>query len=168
MILFQRHEWGAKWGRGHSKPGPRPWVVIHHSQNPDVPCGRPHQDEAALVATVEDNHSRPAAEGGRGWDGIGYNFVVFQSGHVFEGRGWDRTGAHAKGRNSTSVGICLFIDGEQHTPTKAAIHAIRELIQQGVATGRIAPDYEIVGHRDVWATDCPGDAVYHVLDLLRP
>lgn len=163
MIFFSRLEWKAAYGSGASKPGLKPTVVIHHSKNPDIRAGVPHQEEAEMVRAVEKNHATI-----NGWSGIAYNFVVFQSGHVYEGRGWDRVGAHAKGRNSTSVGICLFIDGDEHTPTRAAVKAIQELIQEGIATGRIAQDYQIVGHRDVWATDCPGNVVYQLLQHFRP
>lgn len=163
MILLSRLEWGAKHGTGHSKPGPKPYVVLHHSKDPDVECGIGLDREKSWVRSVERHHAVT-----NGWSGIGYNFVVFQSGHIYEGRGWDRVGAHAKGRNSTSVGICLFIDGDERTPTPAAIEAIRDLIQLGIDTGRIDPDYEIVGHRDVWATDCPGDVVHAMLAEFRP
>lgn len=43
-----------------------------------------------------------------GWDDIGYNFLVGEDGNVYEGRGWDNVGAHAKDFNSQSMGVCIL------------------------------------------------------------
>ncbi len=43
----------------------------------------------------------------KGWDGIGYHYLVKADGNVLEGRQEDEVGAHVKGFNSVSVGICL-------------------------------------------------------------
>lgn len=32
------------------------------------------------------------------FDDIGYNFLVTGNGDVYEGRGWDKQGAHTKGK----------------------------------------------------------------------
>lgn len=42
------------------------------------------------------------------WSDIGYNFVVGEDGNVYEGRGWDKIGAHAPSYNSKSIGICMI------------------------------------------------------------
>ena len=41
---------------------------------------------------------------GNGWDDIGYHFLVGENGKVYEGRGWDRQGAHSPGWNSDAFG----------------------------------------------------------------
>lgn len=43
----------------------------------------------------------------RGWDGIGYHFVIRRDGRVERGRALGRIGAHTGGHNSDSLGICL-------------------------------------------------------------
>ena len=43
-----------------------------------------------------------------GWRDIGYNALIDRDGTVVEGRPIEKTGAHAKGYNKTSVGIALF------------------------------------------------------------
>jgi peptidoglycan recognition protein len=43
-----------------------------------------------------------------GWSDIGYNFLVGGDGNIYEGRGWERVGAHAPGYNSNSMGICFI------------------------------------------------------------
>lgn len=168
MIYFTRADWGARYGRGHAKPGPKPWVVAHHTSRPDVACGCGVAEEKKIVRSIEGNHSRPTNEGGQGWNGIAYGHLIFQSGHVYEGRGWGRTGAHTKGRNSTSHGVCFVVDGDAHELTPAAVGAFRELVGIGIGTGEIAPDATLIGHRDAWATACPGDLVYAQLPELWP
>lgn len=36
----------------------------------------------------------------KNWDDIGYNFLVGGDGEVYEGRGWDKQGAHTKGESA--------------------------------------------------------------------
>ena len=42
-----------------------------------------------------------------GWSDIGYHFVIRRSGTVEMGRPLSRKGAHTKGHNKNSIGICL-------------------------------------------------------------
>ena len=41
----------------------------------------------------------------RGWSGIGYHFVVLLDGTIEYGRDLNKSGAHTKGKNSTSIGL---------------------------------------------------------------
>lgn len=43
----------------------------------------------------------------RGWSDIGYHYVIHKDGGVHVGRAIHLTGAHAKGFNRGSIGICL-------------------------------------------------------------
>jgi len=43
----------------------------------------------------------------RGWSGIGYHYVIGRDGTVVKGRHLNKTGAHTKGHNTGSVGVCL-------------------------------------------------------------
>lgn len=42
-----------------------------------------------------------------GWTDIGYHYVIRRDGKVEEGRPIERMGAHVRGNNSDSIGICL-------------------------------------------------------------
>jgi N-acetylmuramoyl-L-alanine amidase len=161
--LIERAVWGAKHGRGTELRGERVGVVLHHFAAPHLDCGVSQEAERRAIRGVEDYHTTT-----NGWAGIGYHFVACQSGRVYEGRGWERTGAHAKGRNSTTYGIALAIDGAKHEPTDAAIEAVRWVIEMGVKLGYIAQQYTLEGHRDVGGTTCPGDLVYARLGEFRP
>lgn len=52
----------------------------------------------------------------RGWSDIGYHYIVDLNGQVHAGRDVSRVGAHVKGENTGSVGVCyiggLDMDGE--------------------------------------------------------
>ena len=44
---------------------------------------------------------------GRGFSDIGYHFLILQNGTVLAGRPVSNQGAHCKGQNEDSIGICL-------------------------------------------------------------
>jgi len=64
-------------------------AVIHHSASADV-----------SAKTIDTWHKA------RGFDGIGYHFVIRTDGSIEKGRNINKIGAHSKGRNNL-VGICL-------------------------------------------------------------
>jgi hypothetical protein len=93
----------------------------------------------------------------RGWSDIGYHFVVELDGTVNDGRPLEISGAHAKGHNSNSIGIC-YVGGldesgepkDTRTPEqeKALVELLENLKDQ-------YPEAQIIGHRDVSDKDCP-------------
>lgn len=92
---------------------------------------------------------------------IGYHFVIYNNGAVATGRHLDEIGAHARGFNSHSIGICLIGTG------KFSIAQWENL--RGNVRGLIAKYHgveRIVGHRDLPDVhkDCPG---FSVSDWLR-
>lgn len=164
MRVRGRGEWGARFGRGGApEPGTAGAVVVHHFWRPHIDADATPEDEASAMRGVETFHVEE-----RGWAGLGYNFVVFQSGRVYEGRGWGQSGAHTRGMNRRSHGVAFAVDGDEHALTPAAVYACRYLLDQGVRSGDLDPDFEIYGHRDFADKSCPGDLVYPVLRTLRP
>ena len=91
------------------------------------------------------------------WAGIGYSWVVTQDGAIYEGRGWDYSGAHCPGHNTSAWAVQVHIGGDDQ-PSDAALTSARWLYDQGCArAGRILTRY---GHRDGISTSCPGDRLY--------
>ena len=84
-------------------------AVIHHTASGDV-----------SAATIDEWHKA------RGWDGIGYHFIIRASGKVEKGRSITKKGAHAKGRNHW-VGIALT---GYDTFTMAQIDALKKLLSR--------------------------------------
>lgn len=93
----------------------------------------------------------------QGWAGIGYNFVVDQAGNVFEGRGWTGQGAHCPGHNVSGIGVQIAIGGDQE-PSDKALAACRALYDEACAKAGRALAKK--GHKDGYATLCPGAKLY--------
>jgi N-acetyl-anhydromuramyl-L-alanine amidase AmpD len=113
----------------------------------------------------------------RGWAGIGYHYVICngkrhgnylagRDGEVQEGRPIERQGAHARGANADSIGICLIGCLDKHRPTARQVRSLMELCLHLCERYDI-PHTEVYGHRDVNATDCPGERLYKVLPFIR-
>lgn len=105
----------------------------------------------AIMRAIEAEHL------GNGWSGVGYNFVVDQAGNIYEGRGWALQGAHCPGHNVSGIGVQIAIGGDQE-PTAKALAACRALFEEACKkSGRTLAKK---GHRDGFATACPGTALY--------
>lgn len=94
----------------------------------------------------------------RGFDCIGYHYVVMLDGRIEPGRPVDKAGAHCKGYNQRSIGIAYVggveCDGttpaDTRTPSQRA--ALRVLIEN------LKKKYNVTtvrGHRDFAAKACP-------------
>ena len=66
-------------------------IVVHHSAT-----------EHGTVESIDTYHKS------KGWDGIGYHYIVHKNGLIEVGRDINKVGAHAKGRNKTHIGVCLI------------------------------------------------------------
>lgn len=90
----------------------------------------------------------------RGWSGAGYNYFVTKDGQVQELRG-NHVGAHVKGFNDVSLGVCFQgnFDFEEMDITQilAGAWLIYKLIQDN---GLSLTD--VIGHKDLAPTNCPG------------
>ncbi|KAG8226180.1 hypothetical protein J437_LFUL012355 [Ladona fulva] len=99
----------------------------------------------------------------RNWDDIAYNFLVGGDGNVYEGRGWDNMGAHAKGMNDVSIGISFIGTFVDVLPPPSQIRACKMLIDEGISLGNISANYKLLGHRQVSPTESPGEMLYKEL-----
>lgn len=67
------------------------------------------------------------------WGDLGYHYLICQHGVLFEGRKGEVIGAHAKGFNAHSLGICVigsYIDSSLINQTEK-ISLVREMIEKG-------------------------------------
>ncbi len=94
----------------------------------------------------------------RGFNGIGYHYVVKLDGTVEKGRSESVMGAHCLGQNANSIGVCyiggLKSDGKTpaDTRTEAQKRALKSLI--GDLKKRY-PGATVHGHREFAAKACP-------------
>ena len=86
-----------------------------------------------------------------GWDGIGYHKVITRSGKVENGRPEYWIGAHVKGKNHISLGVCLI--GRDNF-TKNQFKSLEHVLKKWK---KLYPNAKIVGHRDTGKTKktCP-------------
>lgn len=118
-------------------------IIVHCSATPE---GRD-----VSVADIDRWHRE------RGFDGIGYHYVVYIDGSVHEGRPLNKVGAHCKGHNAHSIGICYVggvdLNGKpKDTRTLAQKDALVNLLMR---LKRRFHKAVIRGHRDFAAKACP-------------
>lgn len=87
----------------------------------------------------------------RGFNEIGYHVVVDLDGTVEKGRDISIQGAHCKGHNADSIGICYIggLDAKGNpcdTRTEAQKKSLLEVIK---VYKKIFPNAKVVGHRDM-------------------
>lgn len=188
LKIISRAEWGADetirfWDPQYAEPKK---FIIHHTVstlkdlNGDSVIDK--ADYTLIVKSIYLYHSQ-----GLGWGDIGYNYLVDPEGNIYEGRyGGDGViGAHAYDQAKTldfnrgTIGISLLGNYEnKDTPTPAALNSIITLIANKASLFGIVPtaagDFltktalpNIVGHRDVDATLCPGALLYAELPNIR-
>ncbi|MEV0176591.1 N-acetylmuramoyl-L-alanine amidase [Streptomyces sp. NPDC050803] len=127
-----------------------------------------------------------------GWRDIGYNFLVDKCGNIYEGRAGGVAkpvlGAHTLGFNTHSMGIALLGSYGWTKPSGAAVKAVSRLtawklglfganprgktyLKSGGGNlyrkGRNVRLNVISGHRDGFATECPGRQLYGKLGTAR-
>ncbi|WP_199842047.1 peptidoglycan recognition protein family protein [Streptomyces sp. CB01635] len=127
-----------------------------------------------------------------GWRDIGYNFLVDKCGNIYEGRAGGVAkpvmGAHTLGFNTNSMGVAVLGTFGSSKPPAAAVDALARLTAwklglYGVnpsgktyltsAGGNLYPKGKSVrlnaisGHRDGFATECPGRRLYDKLGTAR-
>ncbi|MFF7182634.1 N-acetylmuramoyl-L-alanine amidase [Streptomyces sp. NPDC008121] len=127
-----------------------------------------------------------------GWRDFGYNFAVDKCGNIYEGRAGGVSkpvlGAHTLGFNTNSMGIAVIGTYSSTNPPAAAVTAVARLTAwklglhggnpKGKATltsgggnrykkGKKVKFNTIAGHRDGFATDCPGGRLYGKLGTAR-
>ena len=105
-----------------------------------------------VVADVRTWHER------RGFRDIGYHFLIHLDGTIERGRPLSQPGAHAKGYNADSIGVCyvggLGSDSQpKDTRTTAQVHALRAIVS---VLRAMYPEIKVVGHRDL-SVDLNGD-----------
>jgi len=116
-----------------------------------------HSDCVAEVKAIRLSHLANTKEN---YSDIAYNLLVCEHGYVFEGRGKrKRTGANGNQElNREHYAVCALLgDSGDIKPPEAMIEGIKDAIAylRSYGAGK-----EIKGHRDGYATSCPGEPLY--------
>lgn len=86
---------------------------------------------------------------------IGYHYYIDKTGKTWQGRNDTEQGAHTKGRNIGSIGICLEGNLDAEEPTIEQTIALKNLITKKMFEWDILPN-AVVGHRFYANKSCPG------------
>lgn len=108
-----------------------------------------------------------------GWEGIGYHYYIRKNGDIFSGRPELMAGAHTKGHNIGTLGICFEgnfqIESMNQVQEDAGIDLIVSILKKYPMIEKISK------HNDYNSTACPGkyfpyqdilDYVSYMLDML--
>ena len=174
LVYLDRGDWGANTSLprlGHIVPNDKRTEMIHHhdvivdddlTKNIWEDIGEVKRGMRRLQTI------RPKL----GLD-VPYNFEFFAmadgSAILCEGRGYVRTGAHTIGHNTSGIAICW------HGNTMLPIDMSKWTTHLSHAWGWLKYDKGlsrlgtvVTGHRDYYATACPGDNLYAALPDITP
>lgn len=103
----------------------------------------------------------------RGWEDVGYHYLVRKDGTVECGRHESLKGAHCRnmGMNSKAIGICLSGHHDREDMTGAQRKALYGLCRN-IMRAHSIPAEKVIGHRESGAhKSCPGEMID--MDFLR-
>ena len=94
----------------------------------------------------------------RGFNTIGYHYVIYRDGSLHEGRDVNLVGAHCTGHNSYSIGIC-YVGGMDKANKKAKDTRTEEqratLMSLLMDLRKLYPKAKITGHNEYANKACP-------------
>lgn len=145
-------------------------LIVHHSAGISE-----SSNWAAVVRSIWHYHVDV-----RGWDDIGYNWLIAPNGVIYEGRLDNIQGAHFCGQNGGTMGVCMLGNYENEinlndTSRNALISLLAwksfdqsiEPLENDYHTSSELDLYTISGHQDGCETLCPGQSLYLNLDSIR-
>ena len=119
-------------------------IIVHCSATPE---GKDYS-----VDTIRQWHLQ------RGFSDIGYHYVIYRDGSIHIGRDEAVIGAHCKGHNSNSIGVC-YIGGcasDSKTPKDTRTTEQRQSLLKLLKELKVKyPKASIHGHRDFANKACP-------------
>lgn len=146
-----------------AKPGPR-WWLAKYRNNKQVQAtltaykrnlSNVHALETKNMQFMQNYHMNT-----NGWSDLGYHYVIYPSGTIYEGRPRNTRGAHSNNAGNGMPGISFAMNSEVEVATPAALFAFEELCEHLGMTSYI-------GHRWVPgnATACPGKNLIRQLNI---
>jgi len=152
MKVTARDIWGAKPNKNSfSKLGEVKGLVVHWSAYPTAVGNMAEMDQCKTIQRLHQED--------RGWNDVAYNFLVGDTGQIYEGRGFGNRSAAQGGNNREEinfnnkhyVAVC-WLGGSNPTdkPSDKAIASVKWLYEQ--VGGELRP------HSSFKQTQCPGDA----------
>jgi len=114
-------------------------------------CTATKEGQPVTVPQVTEWHKA------RGFNTIGYHYLIGLNGEVWKCRPEEQAGAHVEGRNANSIGVC-YVGGldanmkPKDTRTPAQKQALLDLLKE---LTKKYPTATIHGHREFASKACP-------------
>jgi hypothetical protein len=189
--IISRAAWGAQpyqCAGGPQYTPPVVFAVVHHTVNSNDYAP---SDSPVIVRDIQAYHLS------LGYCDIAYQFLVDRYGQIFEGRAGGITaavlGAHTGGFNSHSTSVAVIGDFSSASTLipPAGWNALVSILRwKFTISGRASNEpfqafsagggsywpagalvwfpVSLLGHRDLWPTECPGDGIYnHLPELVQ-
>jgi hypothetical protein len=180
-IVVSRAEWGARLPRYPYTLTLARHMAVHHTAGLGDGLAATTEQCAAQVRAIQAFHQDT-----RDWNDVGYSYLICGNGEIFQAReddddATDVWGAH-DGFNRGSMSISLmgyFHPPYNQIPSQAMLDTLVRTLAWMADIRAIDPLdaslYEafgsvrtnIYGHREVRPTDCPGNTIFAMKDLLR-
>lgn len=106
-----------------------------------------------------------------GWKDIGYHFVIRRNGKIELGRSLDVRGAHVRGHNAASIGVCYVggVDENMNPEDNRTAEQLRSMELLVSLLWAMFPDADVLGHCDFPGVTkaCPSFDVKTWLEAIR-
>jgi len=173
--IYSRADWGADEGLRKAAPS-YGRVMVGFAHHTDSPNSYAASEVPAMIRGIYAYHVQS-----QGWNDIGYNFLVDRFGRIWEGRygGMDKPviGAHTLNYNSESMGVSAIGNFDVAAVPQVMTDAFKRIFAWKFALSGIPAIGTVVaggksfnrvsGHRDGFATACPGRYLYAKLPEIR-
>lgn len=120
------------------------FIVIHHSE----------RKNNNSLKSIKESHLK------KGFEDIGYHYLITKSGKILPGRSENFQGAHVYGFNKNSLGVCLTGNFDISKPSKKQIKSLITFLKIKIKKYKIK-NKKILGHREFpkVTKNCPGKFV---------
>tara|TARA_B100000497_G_C7482500_1_gene296083 strand:- start:213 stop:653 length:441 start_codon:yes stop_codon:yes gene_type:complete len=118
-----------------------------------VHCSATREGQDISVDTIKKWHVED-----RGWSDIGYHFYIDINGRVEKGRDIAKIGAHCKGKNRNSIGICYCggVEADGKTPKDTRTEDQKKSLRILIKTLKsLFPQAVVHSHNDFANKACP-------------
>jgi hypothetical protein len=121
-------------------------IILHHSLTKD--------DQVVSWGAIRRYHVETL-----GWSDVGYHFGIELVGNAYEvfvGRMLNEVGAHCKGRNTDSIGVCFVGNFDTSPPPREQWHLGVRLVRAmcdifAIPNGQVFPHHRFASYKS-----CPG------------
>ena len=122
------------------------WIILHTE-------AAPVKMDAPRFAVVNEYHRQQFDFKSSLGFYCGYHYFIEKNGKIIQARADTDEGAHTKGYNSVSLGICLAGNGDVEMPIESQKQALggligRKMVQFGISKENIVPHRHFLAHKE--------------------